>query len=316
MIKISPNNNNNNLAILMCTKNGEKYIKSQLDSIINQTFKNFDIYISDNNSSDMTLKEIKDFMLTNQNINISLLKGDDGHFSNNFINLAKSIKKKYAYYAFCDQDDVWLDFHLERGISCIKENDAEIPSISCSSTILIDQDSNVIGKSKVFMKAPSFENSLVQSIAGGNTMIFNYASYKFLKNLDTKKLKIPSHDWMIYQLVAGNKGNISYQKTPSVKYRQHSRNTIGSNKGFKSLIKRIFLVINGEWKKWIDINIAILQDSNALNRSSRKLVKDFIYFRKCKSPLKKIIILKKIGIYRQTIFGNLSLIFAALINKI
>lgn len=49
----------NKVNIILCTYNGEKYIEKQLDSILNQTYQNIDIYIHDDGSKDCTLEKVK-----------------------------------------------------------------------------------------------------------------------------------------------------------------------------------------------------------------------------------------------------------------
>ena len=68
--------------ILMATYNGEKYIVEQIDSIINQTYKNWNLLIRDDNSTDRTLEIIKNYqkkdarirILDNNKVNLGIVK--------------------------------------------------------------------------------------------------------------------------------------------------------------------------------------------------------------------------------------------------
>lgn len=314
--KTKPHIDSGQTAIIICTKNGGLFIEDQLESIKNQTYSEFDIYISENNSSDDTLEKIYKFKKNNPDINCIVSNGDDGFFSNNFINLIKSINKDYKYYAFCDQDDIWLDFHLNRGINHLKKYDVNAPCLVCSSTILINVKGRHIGNSKIFSKSPSFQNALVQSIAGGNTMVFNKGAFNLLKNLNINNNNVPSHDWMLYILVTAYGGKVVYEKNPSVCYRQHSSNIIGSNAGFIAFCKRVKLALEGSWKKWTKVNLSLLLKQKDLPIQSKNIINDFYLLHSSKNIFKKLFLLKKLGLYRQSFLGNINLVLAVLINKI
>ena len=307
----------NILAIMMCVKNGACFIDLQLESIKNQIFKKFDLYISFNKSNDDSLRIIDEFILANPQINIIILKGKDRHFANNFIDLAKSISQNYKFYAFCDQDDIWEDFHLERAVNEINENSQKNkPYLCCSATKLIDKEDNLLGHSTIFKRSPSFENALVQSIAGGNTMIFNKKARSLLEEIDTNIYKIPSHDWMMYLIVTAFEGKVSYNSGSSVKYRQHKDNLIGSNRGARAFLRRLKLAYKGEWIKWVNINTLILNNFKDLPKSSSQKLKEFDHARLSRSINKRMKLYTSVGIYRQTFLGNINLFLAVIAKKI
>lgn len=316
-LKSANNNLEKSLAIIMCSKNGASFINEQLYSIKNQTYQDFDLYISDNLSNDATKKIISSFMKENPHINIFLSDGDDKHFANNFIELVQNIKKKYKYFAFCDQDDIWKNFHLKRCVETLKgENLKKGPALICSPTILINSNGQFIGNSSVFKEPPLFSNALVQSIAGGNTMVFNYQAYLLLINAKIRGKIIPSHDWLLYLLVTSHSGCVLYQPRPSVLYRQHSSNLIGSNKGLKALIHRARKALSGQWKEWIDINISILLKSPNLSIEAKRTIDHFEEMRCAKSVMRRLSMFKRSGIYRQSLFGNINLIISIILKKL
>tara|TARA_B100000886_G_scaffold142752_1_gene96947 strand:+ start:254 stop:1186 length:933 start_codon:yes stop_codon:yes gene_type:complete len=300
------------LAVVMCTKNGEKFVEEQLESIKNQTFKNFDIFISDNNSEDSTLKKINKFKEKNHEMRINIEDGKDLFFGNNFIDLLQRIEDKYDYYAFCDQDDIWLDFHLARGVKNLK-NKENIPSIVCSRTYLIDENGNNIGASKKFKKNPNFRNALVQSIAGGNTMIFNNSAKKLMNNVSID-IEIVSHDWLLYLFISAASGNVIYSIDPSVMYRQHLNNAIGSNNTFYDLLKRVRMLIAGDFKKYNDLNILQLDNFRYI---SKKNIKTYYLYKKSLegSFFMKVVYKIRSKVYRQSILGQLGLYFDIILKK-
>tara|TARA_B100000900_G_C20538202_1_gene699279 strand:+ start:287 stop:1213 length:927 start_codon:yes stop_codon:yes gene_type:complete len=301
------------LAIMLCVKNGSEFLRDQLDSIENQTWKNFDIYIKDNFSNDGSSKVIHDFKNKNPYINVINCKGDDDHFANSYIKLAKELVGRYDYYAFCDQDDIWLKNHLVRGVNYINSYNENLASLFCSRTTLIDKNGNKIGNSIFFKNKPSFKNALVQSIAGANTMIFNNKAAELLNEIKTER-NIISHDWLLYQLVSGSNGNIKYSKNSSVLYRQHSNNLIGSNLGFKNKINRLKLLLSGEINKYNQSSLMHLSDFRSLSEKNSHILNNFE-----KSLFgnffKRFFYILKSGIYRQTIAGQFMLIINLLLKN-
>lgn len=295
------------LAIILCTKNGEDFIVKQLNSIKQQTFKNFDIYIKDNYSTDKTLIHINKFVDQNPELNIIFLKGDNLHFANSYIQGLIDIPKEYDFYAFCDQDDVWESNHLQRSIEYFEDIKNNLPSVYCSRTKLIDEFDNHIGISSYFPKNPSFQNALVQSIAGANTMVFNKKSFDLFKQVDLTK-KIVSHDWLLYILVTATNGNFKYDLNPSVRYRQHQNNLIGSNLGFFNACKRLKLMFQGRFSEYNKSNIMHLKNFTPISNFNKKILYNFNKSIYNKKPLRAYYLLKS-QVFRQTLLGHIALMF-------
>lgn len=308
-------NNKKSLAIMISSKNGDLFIQKQLKSIITQTHTNIDIYISDNNSCDQTIQKIDKFIHDHKLKNIFLLDGHDFHFGNNFVILAQQISKKYDYYAFCDQDDIWNPDHTSRAIEAIEDTSRIHPTLFCSRTLLVNDVGKEIGSSKFFKKNAAFKNALVQSIAGGNTMVFNYMAYKLLLEIEAKNSYIPSHDWLMYLLVSGHQdGLVIYSSVASVKYRQHSNNLIGSNNGFMNKLKRAKHIFKGDWSYWLDENYNILSNHSCLSKDNKILLTEFHELRKS-NRFFSVLKFYRLGVYRQTIFGNISMLIALAFKK-
>lgn len=308
--------NSKSIAIIMCTKNGAEYIEEQLYSVSKQIHKNMDIYILDNDSGDKTVTLIKRFKKNNKYLKVFFVEGNDSHYANSFINLTQMIKKYYDYYAFCDQDDVWDSCHTQRAIKKIENTSLNIPAMYCSRTNLINKQGLEIGKSKLFNKKPSFNNALVQSIAGGNTMVFNRLAFNLLGGVKSEKNFIPSHDWMLYLIVSGCGGRVYYNKQPSVSYRQHENNAIGSNLGIINTLKRANLIFNGAWSSWLDSNYEVLKNISELTQENLSHLENFHRLRKIDNVFIRLKEYFQSSIYRQTFLGNLSMSIALIIKKL
>lgn len=106
------------VAVLMSTYNGEKYIKEQLDSIFNQKEVQVTLYVRDDGSTDRTLDIVQSYS------NTVLLPFDENKGPGlSFMTLlyhVMSLPTQYDYYAFADQDDIWMDEKLIKAIQQIK----------------------------------------------------------------------------------------------------------------------------------------------------------------------------------------------------
>ncbi len=302
------------LAIILCTKNGEEYLNHQLESIEKQDFRSFDLYISDDSSSDNTNKIIHSFKKTSKIKNIFILKGPNKGFAINFIKTLNNIKNKYDYFAFSDQDDIWQSNKLSSAINVLKSLDGKLPNLYCSRTINIDEKGNKIGISPLFSKRPSFRNALVQSIAGGNTMVFNSLSANALTEINLN-FEVISHDWLLYQIVSGSNGRVIYDKNPKILYRQHSKNIIGSNNNLLAIFNRVLLMLRGEFAGWIKSNEFHLERHAKITAKNKLIIESF---KKLSSwnIFERLFIFFKIGLYRQTLFGNVSMLVAVLLKKL
>tara|TARA_Y100001935_G_scaffold250443_1_gene250589 strand:+ start:170 stop:1093 length:924 start_codon:yes stop_codon:yes gene_type:complete len=302
------------LSILMATYNGEKFLQKQLDSIANQSFKNWDLWISDDGSSDHTLEILKKFRERMSAKNpVHLLKGPMRGSDINFWSLILNKNINADFFAFSDQDDEWEPNKLEIGIKKIsKFKDPFL--LFCSRTKIIDMNGNSMGFSPAFKNSPSMRNALVQSIAGGNTMIFCKNLREELTNISLNN-EIVAHDWLIYQIICGLGGRVYYDLDPLVKYRQHENNLIGSNQSFYARIIRVWKLLNGSFKKWNESNLKIL--NTIKHRFKKECQEEITHFNNLRvNYMYKIKHIFDIRVYRQTIAGNIALFISIYINKI
>ena len=104
------------VAVLMCTRNGERYLAEQMSSLERQTFQNFKIYVSDDGSSDATVAMLNEYVKRWGVERISVHRGPLKGFARNFLSLSCRRNVQADYYAWCDQDDVWNDTKLEEAV--------------------------------------------------------------------------------------------------------------------------------------------------------------------------------------------------------
>lgn len=294
----------------MCTQNGEKYVQEQVNSILKQKGTKIHLYISDDNSKDKTVKIIRELKKKNNNIK-KIYTGKHGSASKNFFFLISKVSVNYNFYGFSDQDDVWKSNKISRAIIKLKSR----YDIYGSRTILINKNKKIIGKSKYFRKKPIFNNSILQNIAGGNTMVFKRKIFKEIKKLKIKEA--PSHDWLLYIYTTFRGYNYYYDKSSLIYYRQHENNEIGSNRGIINQLKRVIMTARGRYKLWNNSNIIFLKKIKKKGTNKNiKLLDKFIFYRNNNFYLIKDILFNRFPFYRQTINGNFLLKIAMILKLI
>jgi glycosyltransferase involved in cell wall biosynthesis len=303
----------NHVAVLLGYYKGEKYIREQLDSILKQD-TDLKIWISNDGDESHTRFLEQENSLQQWMQKIELINGPKSGFAKNFSSLIANANIKADFYAWADQDDVWEEDKLSRALQWLKTIPEDCPACYCSRTQLIDEAGNKIGYSPLFKKKPSFQNALVQSIAGGNTMVMNQAARDLLAQ--TKDAPIVSHDWWAYMLITGAGGQVYYDPHPSILYRQHRNNLVGSNDSLAAKLERIIMMLNKRFRDWNHINCEALQQYRHLLATENQETYDSFCKARQSGLLKRIYFMWKSGVYRQTKMGNIGLAVATVLNKV
>lgn len=299
----------------MCTYNGERFLETQLDSLYAQSCKKWTLYVSDDGSTDATLEIVNSYQYKWGKEKIQYRVGPQKGFAQNFLSLACDPSIKADYYAFCDQDDVWLPEKLSVAIEHIAfESSPEQLYVYSGRTTYTDENLKPIGLSPLFVFPRTFRNALIQSIAGGNTMVFNQATKTLLEKVGM--VPTPSHDWWLYQLVTGAGGVIYYDPKPYIFYRQHDRSLVGSNTSLKSLLIRFGMLLSGRFRKWTDKNIESL--NIAINFLKPEHIETLKLLEKMRNANfnDRLRLVHVSGLYRQTRRGTFSLVIASIFGKI
>jgi glycosyltransferase involved in cell wall biosynthesis len=250
-----------NVAILLSTFNGEKYLKELLNSIINQTYIDFNIYIIDDGSTDSTISIIKFYVKLHKNIHLlEIGKPRKGAFYS-FMALLNFVDADY--YFFADQDDVWLKNKLKILVDrlvYLEKHFGQIPILVHSDLEVVDENLKLISSSfgsysninhEIFKKSKYFY-SVTNSVVGCSMGI-----NKFVKNLCLPVNSFATmHDSWITLSTAFNGGLIDYTSEKLVLYRQHGNNVIGANKAngiiyFASRVFRVDTLISSYKNKYV-----------------------------------------------------------------
>ena len=216
--------------ILLATYNGARFLKEQLDSILNQTYSDFRLIISDDKSTDKTKAIIEEYAKKDSRIEYYIQENNLGVIRN-FEFLMKKVENKY--FMFSDQDDIWKENKIEKSLEVMEKEDADLVY---SDLEVVDRDLNTIYKS--YWKLKGLDNKVkkyndfaalyLNNFITGCTMLCKKNFIDLILPLPTKS-KYVLHDYWV-ALIVSQHGKMAYIKEPLIKYRQHKDNKIGSRK--------------------------------------------------------------------------------------
>ena len=303
------------IAILLGSYNGGAYIQDQLNSFERQSHSNWTLWASDDGSADNTVGIIKAFANKIGGNRVHQVIGPKKGFAANFLHLVCNPNIKADAYAYSDQDDIWMSDKLERATSFFSTIPANTPALYCSRTLYVDKNDHPLELSQSYKRPPIFANALVQNIASGNTMVFNESAKALLLKIGPD-VTVELHDWITYILITGAGGQVFFDQSPSVRYRQHSKNLIGMNIGFSAKLRRIQMLFQGRFRRWNDMHVVILkQVETLLTPANLATFKEFSKARQLHG-IERLTTFFRCGVYRQTLSNNIAFYIAALVGKV
>lgn len=326
--------------ILLSTYNGEAFLREQLDSILNQTYKYFKLIIRDDGSTDSTVDIITDYarkypseIIYINGIYYKNLDNREGGCENNDgnekghlgFNLSYNELLKYStsdYIMFADQDDIWLPKKIEISIGRIKELEKKFPD----KPILVHSDLTVVNKDLKIIENSFFKhirinpskNSLsrliMQNTVTGCTMIINRSLVDIAIPLTEE---VFFYDYW-FALVAKIFGIIDTINEPLILYRQHDSNVIGAGaNNIRKLLKKISIIKDLYrqgcllYKRYYNYND---YENKGLTNNDKMILKNFVEIGSA-NPIKRLYIIFKYKFFRQKFKRNLVIILGAILFK-
>lgn len=217
--------------ILLPVYNGAKYLEIQIDSLFKQTYMDWRLIVRDDGSTDSSVDIIERYVLENP--------GKILYVKDSFGNLGTSgclnILLQYIegdYFMYCDQDDIWSPFKIERSLEVIKSLEKElgnVPILVCSDAYCINSNGTVINNS--FFKSQKFldvtDNYIKMAalnVVQGSTSLMNRRVKDTIKYIPKEFL----HDgWTA--VITAYYGHVEYIHEPLLYYRQHESNVLGAH---------------------------------------------------------------------------------------
>lgn len=247
------------ICIIMSTYNGEKYLEKQLESIFRDDKKNqIILYVRDDGSSDRTVEIIKEYK-KNNNVEIQIVKGENVGSAKSFL-LALRNCPKCDFYAFCDQDDEWIEGKLTTAVNDITVTNQ--PILWCSNYHVTDNDLKIILPSVLHQPVQDSLRVIFYNNVPGCTMVFNWALMQDLRKVNIDEIRM--HDIMTIN-IALITGKVIFNNESFVLYRQHENNVLGYGH------KKINL------KKWISekVNIVVHKENYSTAKYAEAVLNAF-----------------------------------------
>lgn len=225
------------VVVLLSTYNGEKYLQEQIGSVLNQKDVNVLLLIRDDDSSDHSVEIIKKYQILFPS-KIKLIEGKKIGCTKSFVELMRIAVKvdeyNADYYAFCDQDDVWLPDKLSRSVSALSAMDTSFPLLYFGNPTSTDSSLHFVQIPPPKKFKFSLGEALIRNASGGNTQVFNRILLEEASKVDFCPYIL--HDWWLYSVCIALSGKIYYDSSPLLLYRLHQSNVVGGKK--KSLYKK------------------------------------------------------------------------------
>jgi len=302
-------------AILMGTYNGSAYLGPQMESILHQSHESWALWVSDDGSADATVSLLQHYQASFGPRRLQLLAGPGRGFVRNFLSLVCSPAIEADYFAYADQDDVWLPDKLQHAISVLEAYPADLPALYCSRTLIIDDLGVEQGQSLLDSATPSFPNALIQNIAGGNTMMFNRGARELLKEAGSE-VDVFAHDWWTYLAVLAVGGVVVFDPIPRVQYRQHRTNQVGATLSLPALLRRARLDRNGRLRSTFRRNIAALEHIRHRITPENLALLNKVDRLSHPNPLRRLLAFFQLPFKRQRFLGNCSLGLAIFLGRV
>lgn len=210
------------VVVLLSTYNGARYLEAQLDSLLAQDYPNIVIQIRDDGSSDATLPILDAYAVNHPAVRVT--RGTNVGVARSFLTLLAEADPACSYYAFCDQDDVWLPDKISVAVQNLAAAGRDTPGLYFSRVEYVDDKLNHLRLSPA-PRRPGFGNALVENCAPGCTMLINQAARQLILSRPPSSVFV--HDSWTY-LVVSAFGQLVFDDVARIKYRQHATNVFGA----------------------------------------------------------------------------------------
>jgi len=267
------------VTILLSTYNGEQFLAEQIKSIQEQTYRDWQLLIRDDGSTDGTRDVIEDFCRKDDRIAFINRENPQN------LGVIQSFHRLLQYqdsdfYLFSDQDDVWLPDKIAMQLAEADKYDSSQPLLVYTDLKVVDQELQVVHESMIRTQSDHANTELVQeltenTVTGGVSMI-NRALAQLWTGKEEHELLM--HDWYL-GLLAAAFGNLVYIDKPGELYRQHSNNVLGA----RTLRKRVKNWVRPHvlfTKYWKLIKDSQIQARNLLvlplTAENRELIENFV----------------------------------------
>lgn len=258
------------VGILLATHNGERFVGEQIESILAQRGVSTTIYIRDDGSTDGTLAIINSYVDAHpgQVIQLAQVPHRFGAACENFLSMVVELyAAPHAYFAFSDQDDIWLPGKLARAVERLNATGASGYASNLTAFSQAQDREWTITKARPQRR---FDH-LFQSASAGCTYVFDAKAARLIASclgrLEDHDWKGMSHDWLCYAICRSHGLAWIIDDWSGIRYRQHDQNLFGAMPGIGGAIKRLGLMRGGWYRSVLLRNGHFLNPSNQDERA-------------------------------------------------
>ena len=224
------------IEVLMAVYNGSAYIREQIDSILNQTYENWHLTISDDGSTDGTDLIADEYAAKYPEQITRVYSGVRfGNARDHLMWLSENCTSRYMLYS--DQDYVFNPEKMSRLMDAMQNAErqwgGDLPILVFSDQTVVDEKLNVIEPSLMRCQKQAFDSFdyhalLIQNVVTGGAMMVNRPLCSLAVQCRSRE-RIIMHDWWM-AATAARFGKIIYLDEPLSLYRQHGGNSVGAKR--------------------------------------------------------------------------------------
>ncbi len=286
----------------MATFNGAPFLEAQLASFVAQTHEDWQLWVSDDGSSDGTMTILDRFSKDHPDRVADIKIGPGMGSTANFLSLLHDPRVAGTWVAFADQDDVWMPHKLTRALGQLKTCGSDC-GVYASRSIHTKADLTPLQTSPQFNRPLRIGNAVVQNVLAGNTIVMSPAFASRMQGTVevAQRHGVPFHDWWVYLVATATNTFIFLDDEPGLYYRQHGQNVMGA--GAMRRFDRFRKLTSHQFSDWAAQNIAALLDTEGLLSVEAKSILEALV-EWGSQPKKRRPSLGEMGIYRQSRRGD------------
>ena len=232
------------IEVLLATYNGQDYLNDFLISLSQQQGVKIHLRVSDDGSTDNSIGIVQSFI--SKFASVLIFSGPQKGPSANFFYLME--RSEYDFVALADQDDIWMPNHLIDSITRLQADTHPVAMTFCQVAETSDPASPGFKLWPKITSQPEFHEIFFENYARGCTIVMKKNLVKLVSNGSAEQIVM--HDWWIY-LVAKSCGSAIFAETCEIKYRIHSKNTIGRGpRAHRRMINTYKTFRSSHWKPW------------------------------------------------------------------
>lgn len=258
------------IGVMLATYNGAKFVGEQIDSILGQRGVRTTIYVRDDGSDDGTPAIIRDYAAAHPGRMVPLADAPRrfGAACENFLSMLSEVHvAPHAYFAFSDQDDIWLPEKLSRAVERLTATGASGYASNLTAFSEAQASEWTIAKARPQRR---FDH-LFQSASAGCTYVLDAKAAGLIASrigrVEDHDWKGMSHDWLCYAICRSHGLAWVIDDWSGIRYRQHEQNLFGAMPGAAGALKRLSLMRDGWYRSVLLRNRPFLNPGDADEQS-------------------------------------------------